>query len=299
MSANSLMGGKNLVGRGILMADPEVGEQLKRKLGEAVGELKADEIGVAFSGGVDSSLLAKLCLDAGKKVTLLTVGFNDGSDVKVASEVAGSFGLKLFSEIVSLEELEDGLRTVLGRIEFGRMVRLEDCVCFLYVFRLASRYNLRAVASANGMDELFCGYSVYRTRYGDEGSMLSLMRDLVEVAYKDKAEMDKLASLFGVDYVCPFMSEGFVDFAMKIPINRKMKGADDDLRKHILRQVALDIAVLSQAALKPKKAFQYSSGVHRAIKVLAKKRGFTKAKAKAAGFRGEVEAYVDSLKGAS
>jgi len=279
------------------MTDPEVSERLRQKLGEAVVELKADEIGVAFSGGVDSSLLAKLCLDAGKNVTLLTVGFNDDADIKVASEVAGSLGLKLCAEVVSLEELEDGLRRALGNIEFGRMVRFENCVCFYYVFRLASRHNLRTVASANGLDELFCGYSVYKARYGNENSIKSFMKELADVARGDKAEMDKLASLYKVDYACPFMSGGFVDYAMRVPLSQKMKGADDDLRKRILRKAALDLGVPPQSALKPKKAFQYSSGVHKAIRELARNRGFTKAKAKAAGFRGEVEAYVNYLKG--
>lgn len=278
------------------MTDTEIDEQLRQRLNQAVAEVKPNNVGIAFSGGVDSSLLAKLCVDAGKDVTLLTVGFNDERDIRAASEVAGSLGLRLRCELVSPEELEDGLRTVLGRIEYDRMVRFEDCVCFYYVFRLASKHNLRTVASANGMDELFCGYSVYKTRYGDEGSMLSLMRDSVEVAYRDKAEIDKLASPFGVDYVCPFMSEEFVDFAMRVPLDQKITGANDDLRKHILRKVALDIGVPSQTALKPKKAFQYSSGVHKAIKELARKRGFTKTEAKAKGFRSKMEAYIDNLK---
>jgi asparagine synthase (glutamine-hydrolysing) len=227
---------------------------------------------------------------------LFTVGFNNETDVQVASEVAGLLGLSLHCDVVSLEELEDGLKTVLESIEFDRIVRFENCTCFHYVFRLASKHGLKTVVSANGIDELFCGYTIYKTHYGDEGSMMSLMKNLVNVAYKDKIEMDKLASQFGIDYVCPFMSEEFVDFAMQVPLDHKIKGVGDDLRKHILREVALDIDVPSQAALKPKKAFQYSSGVHKAITELAKKRGFTKTKAKAAGFKSEMEAYISSLK---
>jgi asparagine synthase (glutamine-hydrolysing) len=169
-------------------------------------------------------------------------------------------------------------------------------VCFHYVFRLASKHGLKTVVSANGIDELFCGYTIYKTHYGNEDSMMSLMKNLVNVAYKDKNEMDKIASLFGIDYVCPFMSKEFVDFAMRVPLDHKIKGAGDDLRKHVLRQAALSIGVPPQAALKPKKAFQYSSGVHKAITELAKNKGFTKNKAKAAGFKSEMDAYISSLK---
>jgi asparagine synthase (glutamine-hydrolysing) len=278
------------------MTDPEVSEQLKQRLMQAIEELKLKDVGVAFSGGVDSSVLAKLCKGTGKNVTLFTIGFNDEIDIMVASEIAGLLGLNLHCDIVSLEELEDGLKIVLETIMFDRIVRFENCVCFYYVFRLASKHGLKTVVSANGMDELFCGYSIYKTHFGDEDETKSLMKNLVDVAYKDKIEMDKLASLFGIDYVCPFMFKEFVDFAMGVPLDCKIKGFDDDLRKHILREVALNIGVPLQAALKPKKAFQYSSGVHKAIAELAKNKGFTKNKAKTTGYKSEIEAYICSLK---
>jgi len=278
------------------MSNSDVAEQLRQKLTQAIEEMKLNDIGVAFSGGVDSSLLAKLCKDASINTTLLTVGFVNRKDIEVSTEVAGMLGLRLCYNFVPLEELEDGLRTVLAKTKFDRMVSFENCVCFYYVFRLASRQGLKTVISANGLDELFCGYSVYKTRYGDEALMKGLMRNLVEVAKKDKAEMDKLAQLFSIDYMCPFMSEEFVDFAMQIPLNYKIKGSDDEVRKHVLRDVALNVGVPPQAALRPKKAFQYSSGVHKAIGELAKMDGFTKNKAKSEGYRSVMEAYIHGLK---
>jgi asparagine synthase (glutamine-hydrolysing) len=278
------------------LTDFSVAEQLKQKLEQTIKKIKTNNNGVAFSGGVDSSLLAKLCKDVGKNTTLLTVGFQNQTDVEVSTEVAGLLGLNLYHDLISLEELECGLKTVLSRIEFGRMVRFENCVCFYYVFKLASKQGLRTVVSANGLDELFCGYTVYKTRYGNEASMKGLMENLVDTAKKDRAEIDKLASLFGVDYLCPFLSEDFADFAVQIPLNYKIRGSDDNLRKHVLREVALNVGVPSQAALRPKKAFQYSSGIHKAVRELAKKRGFTRNKAKASGFRSEIEAYLDELR---
>jgi asparagine synthase (glutamine-hydrolysing) len=274
----------------------EVAEQLNKRLKLAIGEIKPNAIGVAFSGGVDSSVLAKICKDAGKKTTLLTVGFTSRTDIDASTEVAGMIGLKLRYDLVPLEELENGLKTVLAKIEFDRMVRFENCVCFYYVFRLASKEGLRTVVSANGIDELFCGYTAYKTCYGDETAMKELMKNTVNIANEDKAEMDKLASFFGIDYKCPFLFEDFVDFAEQIPLNLKIRGSDDNVRKHILREVALDIGVPSQAALRSKKAFQYSSGVHKAIIELAKARGFTKSKGKTAGFKTGMDNYISNLR---
>ncbi|MEM2970506.1 MAG: asparagine synthase C-terminal domain-containing protein, partial [Candidatus Bathyarchaeia archaeon] len=254
-------------------------EHLRQKLILMVNRITANEVGVAFSGGVDSSLLAKLCKDVGKEVKLLTIGFVDRKDIEISTKTANMMGLNFFNELVPLKELENGLKTVLAKIEFDRMVRFENCVCFYYVFRLAAKQGLRIVLSANGLDELFCGYTIYKTRYDDEALMESLMKTLVDVARKDSIEIKKIAQLFDINYTCPFLSEEFADFAMQIPICYKIKDPNDNIRKHILRNVALRIGVPRQAALKPKKAFQYSSGIHKAIRQLAKKNGFTKNRA--------------------
>ena len=275
----------------------QAAEELKLRIYQAIEKLDAENIAVAFSGGVDSSFLAKACKDSGIDVTLLTVGFSSERDVVFSAQVSKALGLSFFHDVISLEELEKGLRTVLAITTFDRLVRLENCICFFYVFKLATSHGLEKVVSANGLDELFCGYSAFKTRYGDETAMKSLMEALIETAIEDKAEIDKVSELFKVNYLCPFLSKDFIDFAKKIPPEHKIKGADDNIRKHILREASLKAGVPREAALRTKKAFQYSSGIHKAIKALAKMNGCTKSKARAAGFKNEIEAYIDSLKG--
>ncbi len=273
----------------------QITEQLREKICEAVESVTAKDIAVAFSGGIDSSLLAKVCKDLGKNVTLLTVGFSSRRDIEVSSDLSKALGLDLSYELVRLDELEDGLKTALALIKFDRIVRLEISVCFYYVFKLASELGFGTVLSAHGMDELFCGYHVYTRHFGNEGAMRNLMITLIETAEKDKEEVDKLSALFDIKYVCPFLSNSFVDFAVNIPVDLKIWSKDDRLRKHILREVALDINVPRSAAVRAKKAFQYSSGIHKAIRRLARKKGFTRQKARASGLRSALEAYIESL----
>jgi len=272
-----------------------IADQLKGKVYEALKNVEAKKVGVAFSGGVDSSLLAKGCKDVGREVTLLTVGFLSQRDIEISHEVSKALGLNLLHDLVPLEEVEDGLKAALATIEFDRLVRLENCVSFYYVFRLASEHGLGTVLSANGIDELFCGYHAFKEVFGNEKAMRSLMATLVETAKKDKEEMNKLSALFDVEYVCPFLSEAFIDFATGLPFEFKIKGKEDDMRKHILREVALEIGVPSSAALRAKKALQYSSGVHKAILTLMKKKGFRREKASCAEPQSAIKAYVDSL----
>ena len=273
----------------------EISENLIEKIYEAVRSIGQSELGVAFSGGVDSSILAVSCKESGKKVTLLTVGFSSLRDIEVSKETSEKLGLPMIYEVISLEELEEGIKSVLNVIKFDRLVLLENSVCFYYVFKIASKQGIETVLSANGMDELFCGYNLYRNYFGDEEGMKKVMAMLVETARRDKAEMDKVAALWNVNYECPFLSDSFVDFAMKIPLHYKIKGKDDELRKHILREAAMKMGVPESAAMRGKKAFQYSSGIHKAIAKLARSRGYTKKKSKVLGYGGEIEAYLKNL----
>jgi len=272
-----------------------IAEELREKIYESIRIIDQNDLGIAFSGGVDSSILAVSCKDLGKKITLLTVGFSSQRDIEASEEISDELGLHLIFEVISLEELEDGIRSILNVIKFDRLVLLENSVCFYYVFKLASQHGIKNVLSANGMDELFCGYDLYRKYSGDEKKIREVMSRLVETARRDKAEIDKVAELWNVKYECPFLSENFVDFAMNIPLQYKIKGEDDEERKHILREVALEMGVPRSAAMRRKKAFQYSSGIHKAITKLAKLRGYTKNKAKALGYSGQIEAYLKTL----
>jgi asparagine synthase (glutamine-hydrolysing) len=121
------------------------------------------------------------------------------------------------------------------------------------------------------------------------------MRHLVATAQADKVEVDKLARLFNIDYHCPFLSDPFIEYAMKVPQDLKITHQDDALRKHLLRRVAMQLGVPKHVASRPKKAFQYSAGIHKAIKHLAKHRGYTRSNAQSVGYASAMEAYIASL----
>jgi asparagine synthase (glutamine-hydrolysing) len=269
---------------------------LQEKVYETLTDVKAKDIGVAFSGGVDSALLAKACNDIGKNIKLLTIGFSSQKDIQNSIQFSKEMDIPLHHNTISLKELENSLGTVLSRINYKRIVQLENSLGFYHVFKLASTHKVFNVLSANGIDELFCGYHKYRSQYKkNKEAIPALMKTLTETARNDKKEIDELSSLYGIKYTCPFLSNSFVNFALTVPLRFKIKDEKDTLRKHIVRETALRMGVPKLVAYKSKKAFQYSSGMHKAIMKLAQKKGFTKMKAKNAGYRGKIEAYIKAI----
>lgn len=221
-------------------------------------------IGVSFSGGVDSSLLAKITKDLGYDVVLLTMGFEDSHDVEFSKIMAKTLQMKHEIELISEETFSDVAKKIWETINVDNLSWNENCIAFYYVANLAKKHNISKVITANGIDELFCGYNSYRDFIPEgEKVVLELMKEKLDNEIRMMKAVNHITSEFGVQIVQPFLSEKFVEFAKTIPIEHKIKNKDDLVRKHIVRKLALSVGVPEESALKQKKAMQYGSLIHK------------------------------------
>lgn len=242
-------------------------DKLHKKMNESIQKTTdKKKIGIAFSGGVDSSLLAKLCTDLEYEVILLTIGFADSHDIQFSKEVSHLFGYEHKIEKISSKIFPKIAERIKKTIKTDNLSWNENCIAFYFISKLAKRYGIDTVLTANGIDELFCGYNAYRDaiKHGSESVM-----DMMESKIKNELSMMKavntIASEFDVKILQPFLSKEFVTFAKKIPIEEKIHGPDDLMRKHIVRDLALKIGVPKESAFKHKKALQYGSLIHKAF----------------------------------
>ncbi len=224
------------------------------------------KIGVAFSGGVDSSLIAKLCTDMDYDVTLLTVGFADSHDINFAKEINKIYNLK--HEILEIQN--DSFQKVFPRvrkkIDTDNLSWNENSIAFYYVSELAKKSDISTVVTANGIDELFCGYNAYRDAFdGGSQQIMKLMDLKLENELKMMRAVNSISSEFGVTICQPLLSCDFIKYAKTIPISEKINGPDDLMRKHIIRRLALQCGVPKLACEKRKKALQYGSKIHKTL----------------------------------
>lgn len=241
----------------------ELLEKIKAAISQTVPEKK---IGIAFSGGVDSATIVKICSDMGYDVTLLTIGFAGSHDIEFSKLVNES--LKMPHKILEIDPsaFEYISKKIRSTIETENLSWNENSIAFYHVAKLAQSLDLQIVVTANGIDELFCGYNGYRDAI-KEGE--SKVVELMEAKLKNELEMMKtvnhVCSEFGVKIVQPLLSQDFINYAKTIPVSEKIKDGNDLFRKHVIRKLALQIGVPEISANARKKALQYGSMIHKTL----------------------------------
>src|SRR6185503_9149846 len=125
--------------------------------------LKNEKIGIAFSGGIDSSLLAKISDDIYKQnVILLSIGFPCSHDLEFSRRIASELNMKHITYEIQNEEFSNIARKVIDNLECNNISHIENCIAFYFISFLSILNNCKLVLTANGFDELFCGYDRYR-----------------------------------------------------------------------------------------------------------------------------------------
>jgi asparagine synthase (glutamine-hydrolysing) len=241
----------------------ELLDKIKNSIKENIPEKK---IGIAFSGGVDSTLISKICSDLGYNVTLLTIGFPESHDMLFAKEVNQQ--LKLIHNVLEIDShtFQETALKIKQTIKTDNLSWNENCIAFYYVSKLAKSLGINIVVTANGIDELFCGYNAYRTAMIEgESKILEVMNTKLDNEIKMMNAVNQIASEFDVRIVQPLLSSNFIEFAKTIPISEKIHDSEDLFRKHIIRKLASDVGVPEISYTKRKKALQYGSKIHKAL----------------------------------
>jgi len=242
-------------------------KQLLDEMQNAVKETVSDKkVGVAFSGGVDSTLLAKLVKDMEHDIHLLTIGFQDSHDINFAKEVNQILNFSHSISEIDPEKFKEVSQKISQTIKSDNLSWNENSIAFYYVAELAQKNGLRTVVTANGIDELFCGYNSYREAIEKgEDEVVKMMNDKLKNEKEMMVAINAVTAEFGVTMIQPFLLPNFIEYAKKIPVSEKIHGQDDMQRKHPIRELAMDYGVPEVAAQKQKKALQYGSQIHKSL----------------------------------
>jgi len=231
------------------------------------------EVAVAFSGGLDSSLVAFLASKFSVKINLIHVSLENQDETEEAIEAAEALDLPLQVDLYKVSDLEKTLPKVVELIEEPDPIKASIGVPFFWVAEKSAEAGFKVMLAGQGADELFGGYQRYVNEYckdGREATRKTMFNDAVGI-HESNLERDmKITSFHDVELRVPFGSFDLAEFAINLPVELKIENKTDTLRKLILRKVALNTGLPTTIAEKPKKAVQYSTGINNAIKRIAK-----------------------------
>jgi asparagine synthase (glutamine-hydrolysing) len=253
-------------------ADENPVESVRDAVSGALGGVpERDDLAVAFSGGVDSALVAA-ALDA----PLYVVGFEGSSDIEAARESAAAMGREADLRVheVGLDAIEAAVPEVAAAIGRTNAMDVQIALPLFLVAERAAADGHHRLALGQGADELFGGYAKVAKAPADPRTDADTVRGArreTVLSLPDQLERDVRAlRAAGVEPVTPLLHDDVVRAGLGLPGDWLVSG---DVRKRALREAAL-AWLPDSVADRDKKAVQYGSLVAREVDRLARRAGF-------------------------
>jgi asparagine synthase (glutamine-hydrolysing) len=234
-------------------------------------------IGIIFSGGIDSVLIAYLAARMVPEVICYTGGVTGSSDVVYARQIADRLGLKLKVCELDQEGVERLVPEVMNVIEDSNAGQVEVALPVYCAVKLAHEDGIKVMLTGQGADELFGGYSWYAKVVEKEGYKI-LRRHMTEdllLLYKETLEReDKITMAHSIELREPFLDPEVIKTALATSLRLNVRGGSDSFGKHVHRKLAETLGIPRDIAYRIKEAAQHGSGMHGMLDAIAKKHGF-------------------------
>ncbi len=229
------------------------------------------KFGLLFSGGIDSTYLARAFKDRGCDFTCYTAVLDSETipaDLESAQKVAKELGLKLKIKKIKMADIPQYLEKVVPLIEDSNVVKVGVALTFYVACEMAKEDGCKVIFSGLGSEEIFAGYERHKNSVNINQECLSGLRKMYE---RDLYRDDVLTMDNNMELRLPFLDLELADYALKIPGKYKIKGS---VTKYILRKIALEKGIPPEFALRKKTAAQYGSRFDYALGKLAKQNKF-------------------------
>ncbi|MFH1394553.1 MAG: asparagine synthase-related protein [Candidatus Omnitrophota bacterium] len=232
--------------------------KLKNSICEAVPE--RGELGLLFSGGLDSSVLAAI----NPKMKAINVSLKTyGEDISYASYLAEFLNLDYFRKEVEIEEAIEIIPEVIKLLKSFDPAIPNDMVVY-FGLKKAKEMGIKEILAGDGSDELFAGYSFMR-KMDDLEEYIKRISSLMTFSSND------LAAHFNMHINQPFLNEYVIDLAVKMPREFKIKNENEQTwGKWILRKAFEDM-LPKRTCWQTKRPLECGSGMDKIREVITSK----------------------------
>jgi len=206
--------------------------------------------GILFSGGLDSAILGSLL----PGVTAITVTLESrGEDLEYATYLNESLNLIHTHRRVATQEALGAIPEVI-RILKSFDPAIPNDLAVYFGLKHAKELGLMHIVTGDGSDEIFAGYSYMETMPDLATYIRKLSRSL-------EFSSNRIGNFFGITIHQPFLERNFLDWALSIGVDLKIREQDGKVwGKWILRH-AFDGFLPPKVAWQAKRPLEEGSGM--------------------------------------
>ena len=233
-----------------------------------------DSVGVLFSGGIDSVLVAHALQLRGLNVTCYTVGTEGSPDIEIAKKAAEELGLAIKVEYLTENLIRDNLAEIIESIELNGLLQVEVAIPMYIAVKNCSKDGHKVMFSGQAADELFAGYTWYKDVIKEHGHLIlhNKLWDDIDKLYEDTLEReDRLSMAHSIEIRAPFLDRELIRTAMRIAPHLKLSNAEDVYGKRVHRELSLRKGIPREFAYRKKSPAQEGSGIHGLFEAVAAK----------------------------
>jgi len=168
---------------------------------------------IAFSGGLDSSILGQIKKEQGlNAITIITKDFL-GTDLEYSQIMGKHIGVHLELRYVNINEILDAVKGTIKILKnFNDIEIRNSIVSYLYLNTLKEK-NVKKVITGDGADEIFAGYNfLIKKNHAELRTELRRMKKIMHFTSQ------KIASELGISVQMPYINENVIELAETLPI---------------------------------------------------------------------------------
>ena len=170
---------------------------------------------IAFSGGLDSSILGQIKKEQGlNAITIITKDFL-GTDLEYSQIMGKHIGVHLELRYVNINEILNAVKGTIKTLKnFNDIEIRNSIVSYIYLNTLKEK-NVKKVITGDGADEIFAGYNfLIKKNHAELRTELRRMKEIMHFTSQ------KIASELGISVQMPYINENVIGLAETLPIEQ-------------------------------------------------------------------------------
>jgi len=169
---------------------------------------------IAFSGGLDSSILGQMKKD--HDLNALTIIAKDfiGTDLSYSQIVGKHIGIPLELKYVSIVEMLGAIKGTIRILKNFNDIEIRNSIVSYIYLNALKKKNVTKIITGDGADEIFAGYNFLVKK--DHGELQKELKRIKKIMHFTS---QKIANELGISVQMPFIDESVIKFVETLPDN--------------------------------------------------------------------------------